>query len=188
MMKRNNLVQQTLLNECSQESVSQAIGQLVQEHEKFLKSFIARRVWDAQNVDDVYQSTLLEAVKSFPKFRNESQPRTWLCGIAYNVIRNYARNLNVIHCDSLEVLDSEEVDSASMVADDPADIYIRDQFVSKLKDESNKLPTKVRQTFSLVIESGKSYEQAAQLLNVPIGTVRSRIARAREVLKVNCSL
>ena len=188
MMKSSNLLEQPLVNEISQESANKSVERLVLEHGKFVKSFIARRVWDDQNIDDIYQTTLLEAMKSFHNFRNEAQPRTWLCGIAYNVIRNYVRNINVIHCDTLDVLESEEVDTGSMVTDDPADIFSREHFVGQLKDASDNLPHKVKDTFELVIESGKSYEQAAELLNVPVGTVRSRISRAREILRESCYL
>lgn len=188
-MRYNNLAKKVLVNEFTQESVNQSIECLVLEHGKFVKRFIAKRTWNDQNVDDIYQSTLLEAIKSFPKFRNESQPRTWLCGIAYNMIRNYGRKLTVINCETLDVLESVEFDDInSMGAGNPAEIYNRENFICQVKDVSNKLPDAIRQTFFMIVESGKSYEQAAQLLNVPIGTVRSRVFRAREVLREQCSL
>ena len=175
-------------NKFTQSSINQSIEKLVLEHGKFVKSFIARRTWNEQNVDDIYQSTLLEAIKSFPKFRNESQPRTWLCGIAHNIIRNYSRKLNTINnYENLEVLDSTDIDYVScMTTEDPATIYNRERFSRQISKVSGKLPHSVRQTFFLVIDSGKNYEQAAQLLNVPVGTVRSRISRAREVIREHC--
>lgn len=195
-MMNNNLAEQFLVDEFTQESVNysqqsvnQSIEKLVLEHGKFVKRFIAKRTWNEQNVDDIYQSTLLEAIKSYPKFRNESQPRTWLCGIAYNIIRNYGRKLNAINCEDLDALESVDFDDINcMSTGNPADIYNREHFVNRVKEVTDTLPDAIKQTFFMIVESGKNYEQAAQSLNVPIGTVRSRIFRAREVLREQCVL
>lgn len=188
-MKKTDNSEQESENKLTQASINKAIEALVSEHGKFLKNFIAKRTWNEQDIEDIYQSTLVEAIKSFPKFRNESQPRTWLCGIAYNVIRNYARKLNLISCDSLDILESVDIEAMeSAGGEDPANIYDRESFLEKLQDVSSGLPAAVRQTFFMVTDSGKNYEQTAQLLGVPIGTVRSRVSRAREVLRGKCSL
>ena len=190
-MKCSKRVKQFSNRELASEPVSHSIEDLVLEHGGFVRSFISKRTWNEQNVDDIYQSTLLEAMKSLHSFRNESKPRTWLCGIAYNIIRNHARKNSVIHNhEPLDALDAPDVDVTMncMTTEDPADIYNRESFTRHVKNVSSQLPEVVRETFFLVIDSGKNYQQTAQLLDVPIGTVRSRISRAREVLKQECEL
>ena len=128
---------------------------------------------------------MLEALKCFKNFRNESQPRTWLCGIAYNIIRNYSKNLACQNLESIDDLSNEEptLQMNTFGTEDPSEVYSRNLEIENVSKIFDELPTEMRTTFDEVISRGRSYEETAQLLNLPIGTVRSRISRAREIFR-----
>ena len=126
-----------------------------------------------------------EALKSFKNFRGDSKPRTWLCGIAYNVIRSYAKTLDSHNIESLD--SCSNIDNVmyhnSFGTEDPCDIYSRDLQIDNIGRVFDGLPHDMRMTFDQVISQGKSYEETACALNLPIGTVRSRVSRAREIFR-----
>ena len=162
-----------------------SIDQLIHEHGTFIKKFIVKRTWDPQSSDDIYQSTMLEAIKSFKNFRGDSHPRTWLCGIAFNIIRNHAKSLNMPLMESLDVLNncSSMTDNQTFGTEDPCKIYEREKTLEIIQHSFESLSADIKITFNEVINRGRSYEETANLLNLPIGTVRSRISRARDILK-----
>lgn len=162
-----------------------SINDILQEHGPFVLKFIRKRTWDKQNAEDIYQSTMLEALKCFKNFRNESQPRTWLCGIAYNIIRNYSKNLPAQSLESIDDLSNNEsmMQTNTFGTEDPSDIYSRNLQIENISKIFDELPSEMRATFDEVVSRGRSYEETAQLLNLPIGTVRSRISRAREIFR-----
>lgn len=162
-----------------------SINTLLEEHGTFVFKFIRKRTWDQQSCEDIYQSTMVEALKCFKNFRGESQPRTWLCGIAYNMIRNYSKGLSNHTTESLEDCKNIEsyMDDSSFGTEDPSDIHWRNVQLEKIAKVFDELPKDMRITFEEVVSRGKSYEETALSLNLPIGTVRSRIARAREIFR-----
>lgn len=164
---------------------SLSINSLIEEHGDFVFKFIRKRTWDGQNHEDIYQSTMVEALKSFKNFRGESHPRTWLCGIAFNMIRNHAKTMMGPIMESIEddlsLQDYNEM--TTFGTEDPSDIYVRDCQLEKILHIFNELPHDMRITFEEVMSKGKSYEETAASLNLPIGTVRSRISRVREIFR-----
>ncbi len=161
------------------------VDALIKEHGEFVLKFIRKRTWDEQSVEDIYQSTMLEALKCFSNFRGDSHPRTWLCGVAYNLIRNYSKNLKAPDMESIdEMRNADQLpESDRLGAENPLDIYSRNDLLDRINNAFNELPKEMQTTFNEVVNRGKSYEETAIALDVPIGTVRSRIARAREILK-----
>nr|WP_269447923.1 MULTISPECIES: sigma-70 family RNA polymerase sigma factor [unclassified Marinomonas] len=160
------------------------------QHGKLLKAFVNKNVWDENDVEDIYQITLFEAFKSYKNFRYESQPKTWLCGVASKVISNYVRkklkSRLEFTADMIPLLESEitvNLDGESISYRDPEASYEYMQLAKSLNRSYEKLPKEIRDVFNSAIEIGNSYQKTSELYNIPIGTVRSRISRAREIMR-----
>lgn len=153
---------------------------LVAKQDRRLRNFIIKHFRDENAVDDIYQQTLIEAYCCWDNFRGDAKRETWLFGIALNIIRNLSRRspqfrFNFTTDDSLE--EEEALDS------DPLAHCMKAEFSTKLISAIEKLPDDLRETLMLVIQNGSSYQEAADKLGIPIGTVRSRISRSRAQLK-----
>ena len=164
----------------------ESIGSLIETHGHFVMKFIKKRCWNIQSADDIFQSTMLEAIRCFGKFRGESHPRTWLCGIAYNMIRNHAKSFNTPSFESLDSLHTNDyyADHTNYGTEDPFNIHLRDAQLDHLCTIFDMLPDDMKTTFDEVVSNGRTYEQTAKILNLPIGTVRSRISRARDIFRM----
>ena len=152
---------------------------LARTHTARLASFLRRRVGNVHDVEDLVQDTLLEAVRCIDQFQGQSRPETWLFGIALNLTRNHYKRAKVrdIYCDA----DTDEV--ASDRADDPAQIAEHRERMFRVASAMEDLPGDSHRLLQLVVQDDLSYEEAAQELDIPIGTVRSRISRVRSYLK-----
>lgn len=153
---------------------------LVAKQEKRLRNFIVKHFRDENAVEDVLQQTLIEAYCCWDSFRGEAKRETWLFGIALNIVRNVSRrspqyNFNFT---SDETLENEQAEDS-----DPLDQVMKNQLSVKLEKAINKLPEDLRETLILVVQKGKTYQETADELGIPIGTVRSRISRSRAQLK-----
>jgi RNA polymerase sigma factor (sigma-70 family) len=153
---------------------------LVKKTEKRLRSFIRRRIWNPDEVEDLLQASFLEALRSQDKFRGHSAPETWLFGIAMNLIRSHMRKSIQWKEYATEIM-LEEV--FTHFAEDPCDALIRQTVLAHLSMAFERLSPEMRKTLLLIVEQGVSYQQAAQELGIPIGTVRSRLNRARQMLR-----
>ncbi|MEY3202462.1 MAG: hypothetical protein RIR70_2012 [Pseudomonadota bacterium] len=156
------------------------ISRIAKEHGRAIYRSVLKRVRDPFDAEDILQNSLCIAIRMRSRFRGESAPETWICGIALNLVRNYfSRNPQKKY-----EFESEEI--LEQIADDekdPADILHRSQVSELISTHLEALPEEMRKTLVLITEKNLSYEQVAKLMNVPIGTVRSRIFRARAYLK-----
>lgn len=147
-----------------------------------LKGFIRKHLHREDLIDDVLQQTWLEAYRNWDQFRGESKPETWLFGIAFNLLRNSRSK----QC-RLDYVFQETVDGYESVASDfseqPQNQLMRKQSISQLKHSIDQLPKGMRSVVELVLIDGYAYQDAADHLNLPIGTVRSRLSRARDTLR-----
>jgi RNA polymerase sigma-70 factor (ECF subfamily) len=155
-------------------------NELVKVYRTPLFRFVVRHIGNPADAEDIAQQTFVEAFTSLQTFRGQSQVSTWLYGIAMNLVRNYLNRAphRVRKYESDEVL--------AVMADDavgPDALVERMELFTRLYAEVDTLSDELRQTFLLVAIEGRSYEEAAQTLNIPIGTVRSRLFRAREAIK-----
>ncbi|TQV84074.1 RNA polymerase sigma factor [Exilibacterium tricleocarpae] len=165
------------------------IEKITLEHGKCLKQFIYRKLWDKQNADDVFQTVILEAMKSIHTFKAECHPKYWLMGIANNVIKNIARKQNVVFCAIEDDNKREAVDEAYHDSvEDPALICEREEFLDSIVDAFSKLPAEMKDVMNEVVNNGKSYAEAAEKFDIPIGTVRSRVSRARNIIRNRVNL
>lgn len=157
---------------------------LVKNEGKYLKMFLYKKVWNHDEVDDLYQTTLLEALKAKDSFRGESTPRTWLCGIAYRVFKGYLKKKYRTPFDSIDIdsfIREENIseDNFYLVSEGPEDIVERQQLINIVSKTFSNLPKDIKKTSYNVIIDENSYESASKIDRIPVGTVRSRVARAR---------
>lgn len=158
----------------------QIFRQLVDAHQKRLYRFILKNVGNATDAEDLAQQAFAEAVRSFVTFRGESELSTWLYGIAMNLVRNFMSRSpqRIYRFETDEGLADTALDNKS-----PSDQVESDQVLSRLQAELEELPAEMRDVLVLVAIEDLSYEEAAAMLSIPIGTVRSRVARARAALR-----
>lgn len=154
---------------------------LVKQTSKRLRNFIRRRIWNADEVEDILQTSFLEALRCRDKFRGGSAPETWLFGIAMNLMRSHMRKSlqRQQYYSNAELLEEKALGKC----EDPCDIVMRQTALYNVGLAYDTLSRDMRQTLVLVVEQGVSYQDAAKELGVPIGTIRSRLNRARHILK-----
>jgi RNA polymerase sigma-70 factor (ECF subfamily) len=154
--------------------------QLVTQHRTRLCRFIIRHIGQPNDADDIAQQAFMEAARTIDRFRGESELSTWLYGIAMNLVRNYLnRAPHRIHrFESEAVLDTHFASEG-----DPHDIVSTQQTLQRLSRLLAELPDEMREVLTLVAIDEIPYEEAAALLSVPVGTVRSRLSRARSTLR-----
>jgi RNA polymerase sigma-70 factor (ECF subfamily) len=155
--------------------------QLVSEHRARLHRFVLRHIGQLDDAEDIAQQAFMEAARTIERFRGESELSTWLYGIAMNLVRNYLnRAPHRVHR-----FESDESLAAMYSPDgDPGDIVSRQQMLQRLSESMAELPAEMREVLTLVAIEETAYEDAAALLSVPVGTVRSRLSRARAALRL----
>ncbi len=150
--------------------------QLVRDYGRPLYYFILRRVRHETDAEDLAQQAFVEAAASYSRFRGEAELSTWLFGIATNLTRNYlSRSPQRRH--QFETTDQLEEFEAPQPG--PCDQLILTESVRQLHLAMSALPKGSADALMLVGVDGLSYEDAARQLGVPVGTVRSRVSRAR---------
>jgi RNA polymerase sigma-70 factor (ECF subfamily) len=156
------------------------LRELVTEHRGRLRRFVLRHIGHPDDANDIAQQAFFEAARTIQKFRGESELSTWLYGIAMNLVRNYINRAphRVHRFESDAVL--ADVAAASP---DPSDTAARVETIRFVERAMSELPREMSQLLMLVAVNELSYEDAARILSVPIGTVRSRLCRARCALK-----
>lgn len=161
--------------------------ELVIKHGKFVRNFIAKKSWDREDVDDIYQTTMLEAFRSYKNFRNDCHPRTWMCGVAMMVFRNHLRKKSKVKSQPLQTNEEGQLNILDKLECSPMDTpevaYEFESLYSSVYGHVQDLPENIRNLFITVAYRGLDYEKAAKMYDIPIGTVRSRISRARSILR-----
>jgi RNA polymerase sigma-70 factor (ECF subfamily) len=150
---------------------SNAVAAFIRDSQQDVRSLCAYLV-DAETADDLTQETFLRAFRALPGFRGDSSARTWLLAIARRVCMDELRRRSRRRRQEspMLVLDDRE----PLAADDTNEIEVRELL--------SHLPEDRRTAFVLTQITGLSYEDAAQACGVPVGTVASRVARARSDL------
>ena len=146
-------------------------------------NIIARYVSDPEESLDVAQEAFIKAYRALPRFRGESQFYTWLYRIAINTAKNHlvARSRRPPSAD-VDVDETEYRDDAGALreAETPEAALARDQLEARIEQALDDLPEDLKSALTLREFDGLSYEQIADIMDCPVGTVRSRIFRARE--------
>lgn len=175
-----------LLVEKAQQGDRQAFDTLVAKYQRKLGRLVARLVKDSAEVEDVVQEAFIKAYRALPAFRGESAFYTWLYRIGVNTAKNYlvsqgrrAPTTTEFNNDEAETFSEGDL---LRDIDTPESLLMTKQIGQTVNQAMDTLPEELRNAIVLREIEGLSYEEIAQIMGCPIGTVRSRIFRAREAV------
>ncbi len=158
---------------------------LVLKYQHRIFGLISRYIKDSDEVQDVAQEAFIKAYRALPRFRGDSAFYTWLYRIAINTAKNYlvSRSRRPPSVD-VDVGDAEYFDSADGLrdVDNPENVLFGDELKGVVNKAIQALPEDLRTALTLREFDGLSYEDIADVMDCPVGTVRSRIFRAREAV------
>lgn len=161
----------------------QAFDLLVLKYQHKLVKLISRYVHDHAEALDVSQEAFIKAYRALPRFRGDSSFYTWLYRIGINTAKNYLVSQGRRPPDNdIDAQDAERYDIESRLKDQesPEALAQRDQVQETVMNAIEDLPDDLRTAITLREFDGLTYEEIAEAMDCPIGTVRSRIFRARE--------
>lgn len=174
-----------LLVERVQKGDKKAFDILVRKYEHKLAKLISRYIQDPSEVLDVSQEAFIKAYRALPRFRGDSAFYTWLYRIAINTAKNHlvaqGRRPRGVDIDADEGQRYETIPRLRENAT-PERLILRDEIEQVIFQTIDELPEDLRTAITLRELDGLSYEEIAQAMECPIGTVRSRIFRAREAI------
>ena len=174
------------LVERAQQGDTKAFEMLVVKYDRRLGRLLSRFIKDEHEVNDVVQESFIKAYRALPNFRGDSAFYTWLYRISINTAKNFLANNNKRPIMASEITngDGEVMDVVEQVADNltPEAELMNKQILQTVESAVAKLPEDLRRAITLREMDGLSYEEIAEVMQCPIGTVRSRIFRAREVI------
>lgn len=162
-----------------------AFNLLVQKYQHKIVNLISRYINDPAEQLDVAQEAFIKAYRAIGKFRGDSAFYTWMYRIAINTAKNHlvAQSRRPPLSD-VEATDAEQydVDTRLKDRDTPENELLREEIEQTVFDAIAELPDDLKTAITLREMEGMSYEEIAQAMDCPIGTVRSRIFRAREAI------
>jgi RNA polymerase sigma-70 factor (ECF subfamily) len=169
-----------------QKGDKRAFDLLVLKHQFKVHAIVSKYVKDYDEVNDVVQETFIKTYRALEAFRGESAFYTWLYRIAVNTSKNYllARNRRPPSFD-VDLGDAENAELSIQLQnlDSPDNILSRNELETVIDVAIKGLPADLRNALILREFEDLSYEQIADIMDCPVGTVRSRIFRAREALE-----
>lgn len=163
-----------------------AFDLLVVKYERRLARLLSRFVRDPHEVEDIAQEAFIKAYRALPTFRGDAAFYTWLYRIGINTAKNYlmARGRRAPTTTEFDAEEAEGFEDAAGLQDlnTPENELLSKEVAQVVNDAMAALPEDLRTAISLREMEGLSYEEIAETMNCPIGTVRSRIFRAREAI------
>lgn len=189
-MAQQNQVQQIEISiQTSDETIApltsaqlQTLETLLREQKSRLTHFVRKHLRREDYIDDIVQQTHMAAFRNWSRFRGDSKPETWLFGIALNLVKNFR-----YRDTSYRFQGDDFEEQVSMIAADsicePEESLMQQERMASLKMAIDHLPGKMQTVVQLVLLEGFTYQDAALELDLPIGTVRSRLSRARDMLR-----
>jgi RNA polymerase sigma-70 factor, ECF subfamily len=184
-MNANREIDQVLV-ERAQAGDKKAFGLLVDKYHRKLGRLLSRMIRDQTEVEDVVQESFIKAYRALHNFRGDSAFYTWLYRIGINTAKNYlvslGRKPQVLN--DVEVEDAENFEGGTdmRTMETPETAMATKQIAQTVNDTVEMLPDDLRTAITLREIEGLSYEEIAEIMQCPIGTVRSRIFRARETI------
>jgi RNA polymerase sigma-70 factor (ECF subfamily) len=164
----------------------QAFGLLVSKYQRKLGRLLARFIRDPAEVEDVAQEAFVKAYRALPSFRGDSAFYTWLYRIGINTAKNYlvAMGRRAPTTTGFDSDEAEGFENGDQLRDinTPENVLASKEIGATVQKAMEDLPDDLRTAIELREIEGLSYEEIANIMNCPIGTVRSRIFRAREAI------
>ena len=174
------------LVERAQRGDKQAFELLVEKYQRKLARLLSRFIRDPAEVEDVTQEAFIKAYRALPAFRGDSAFYTWLYRIGINTAKNYlvAMGRRAPTTTEVEAEEAEGFEEGEQLRDinTPESQLLSNEIAETVNDTIEELPEELRTAIQMREIEGMSYEDIAQAMNCPIGTVRSRIFRAREAI------
>lgn len=184
-MKAQEVTDQQLV-ERVQRGDKHAFDLLVLKYQHKIVGLVGRYLRDQSDVQDVTQEAFIKAYRALPRFRGDSQFYTWLYRIAINTAKNYLVSRSRRPPDrDIDVSEGEFQDNSAVLRDieNPENALATDQLESVIYRAIDDLPDELKVAVTLREFEGLSYEEIAEVMECPVGTVRSRIFRARESIE-----
>jgi len=164
----------------------QAFNLLVQKYQYRIRHLVSRFIKDSSEQEDVVQEAFIKAYRAISRFRGDSAFYTWLYRIAVNTSKNYLVAAgrrppaqDVIADEFTSAAGSERL----VESNSPEEIAQNDELVEAIRQSISSLPEELKEAIQLREFDGLSYEDIAAIMHCPIGTVRSRIFRARATIE-----
>jgi len=162
-----------------------AFDLLVLRYQHKIIQLISRYIKDSGEAQDIAQESFIKAYRALPRFRGDSAFYTWLYRIAINTAKNHLVARSRRPSDNeIDVQDAEQFEGADRLKEHatPELLLLSDEIATTINLAIEELPEELRTAISLREFEGMSYEEIAQTMVCPVGTVRSRIFRAREAI------
>ncbi len=175
-----------LLVERVQAGDKRAFDVLVSKYQRRLMRLVSRLVHDPAEAEDVVQETFIKAYRALRHFRGEAAFYTWLYRIGINTAKNYlvTQGRRAVTSSDADAEQAESFDDGNKLRDNntPESVLASKQIAATVNAAMDVLPIELRTAIVLREIEGLSYEEISEIMACPIGTVRSRIFRAREVI------
>ncbi|CAG0927014.1 MAG: ECF RNA polymerase sigma-E factor [Rhodocyclaceae bacterium] len=170
----------------AQHGDQQAFGLLVSKYQRKLARLLSRLIRDPAEVEDVAQETFIKAYRALGNFRGDSAFYTWLYRIGINTAKNYlvSQGRRTPTSTEFNSEDAEGFEEGDLLRDinTPERMLFSKEIGETVNAAMEALPEDLRTAITLREIEGMSYEDIAKMMDCPIGTVRSRIFRAREAV------
>ena len=168
----------------SQRGDLRAFDLLVLKYQGRIAALVSRYVSDAGEVEDVTQEAFIKAYRALGKFRGDSAFYTWLYRIAANAAKNHLVAKGRRPGADATIEDAEGFDEGGLLSESasPEALAMGDELAEVVESALNELPDELKAALMLREFDGLSYDDIADVLGCPVGTVRSRIFRAREAI------
>ena len=164
----------------------QAFNLLVEKYQRKLARLLSRFIRDPAEVEDVTQEAFIKAYRALPAFRGDSAFYTWLYRIGINTAKNYlmAMGRRAPTSTEVEAEEAEGFEEGEQLRDinTPESALLTNEIAETVNKTIEQLPEELRTAIQMREIEGMSYEDIAKAMDCPIGTVRSRIFRAREAI------
>ena len=170
----------------AQRGDKRAFELLVEKYQRKLGRLLSRFIRDPSEVEDVTQEAFIKAYRALPAFRGDSAFYTWLYRIGINTAKNYlmAMGRRAPTSTEVEAEEAEGFEEGEQLRDinTPESVLLSNEIAETVNRTIEALPEELRKAIQMREIEGMSYEDIAQAMDCPIGTVRSRIFRAREAI------
>jgi len=170
----------------AQSGDKQAFELLVEKYQRKLARLLSRFIRDPAEVEDVTQEAFIKAYRALPAFRGDSAFYTWLYRIGINTAKNYlmAMGRRAPTSTEIEAEEAEGFEEGEQLRDinTPESVLLTNEIAETVNSTIERLPEELRTAIQMREIEGMSYEDIAKAMDCPIGTVRSRIFRAREAI------